>query len=45
MFWDMKDEDCIQRTFVLTEAMRTKDPWLKALVDAGGSAMMQALIN
>ena len=34
MFWNMKDEDCIQRTFVLTEPMRTKDPWLKVLLDA-----------
>ena len=34
MFWDMTDEDCIQRTFLLTEPMRTKDLWLQALLNA-----------
>ena len=30
----MKDEDSIQQTFLLTEPMRTKDPWLKAVLEA-----------
>ena len=34
MFWLPEDPDSIQQTFVLTEPMRTKDPWLRAVFDA-----------
>ena len=33
MFWQKK-ADSIQRTFVLTQSMRTADPWLKAVLEA-----------
>ena len=33
MFWQ-KSADSIQRTFVLTQSMRTDDPWLKAVLEA-----------
>jgi hypothetical protein len=33
MFW-RKNEDSIQQTFVLTESMRTADPWLQAVLHA-----------
>ena len=34
MFWCPEDRDSIQRTFVLTQPMRTKDRWLRAVLDA-----------
>jgi len=34
MFWNPKDEDSIQKTFLLTEPMRTRDPWLKTVLEA-----------
>ena len=34
MFWVPEDADSIQKTWVLTEPMRTKDEWLKAVLDA-----------
>ena len=33
MFWS-KGEDSIQKTFVLTQSKRAKDPWLKAVLEA-----------
>jgi hypothetical protein len=34
MFWDPEDIDSIQKTTLLTEQMRTKDKWLRAVLDA-----------
>ena len=34
MFWCSETIDAIQRTFLLTEPMRTKDMWLRAVLDA-----------
>ena len=34
MFWKPNDKDSIQKTFLLTESMRSKDKWLIALLDA-----------
>ena len=33
MFWQ-KSEDSIQRTFLLTQSLRTTDPWLQAVLEA-----------
>ena len=32
MFWKQNDPDSIQRTFLLTESMRTKDQWLQTVL-------------
>ena len=34
MFWKPHDKDSIQKTFLLTESMRSEDKWLIALLDA-----------
>ena len=33
MFW-RKGADSTQRTFLLTQSLRTKDPWLEVLLEA-----------
>ena len=34
MFWNSADKDAIQKTWVLTKALRSKDQWLNAVLDS-----------